>query len=27
MLAGAIMRDGQIFFGTDKVNADQLTAK
>ncbi|MGA3315416.1 MAG: biopolymer transporter ExbD [Candidatus Korobacteraceae bacterium] len=23
----AIMRDGQIFFGTDKVSADQLTAK
>lgn len=23
----AIMRDGQIFFGTDKVTADQLTAK
>ena len=23
----AVMRDGQIFFGTDKVSADQLTAK
>ena len=23
----AVMRDGQIFFGTDKVTADQLTSK